>query len=311
MKRQPSDFREYDENVFALSTGDLMSGLLFIFLLLLAGVMLQMQEDEAASRDIGKVLAQNHEYERELRETREELQAERVKLLDEQERIKEYQDMLARASRQSREYWQQLEEDRRVAREYDNIKEQLYQSLMRAFGSRLASWHATIDRDTLSIRFQAPDIMFDEGRSELKKGYEDILDEFFPKYIEVLNRYRDDIEEVRIEGHTNSNSPADSSCPAGRNCGYYYNMELSQNRARAVLQYCMNMDRVASEKGWLTKRLTANGLSFSHMICQDGKESGCAEGSEDKQLSRRVEFRVRTNAEKQLEEIATRGWPGR
>ena len=304
MKRQPSDFREYDENVFALSTGDLMSGLLFIFLLLLAGVMLQMQEDEAASRDIGKVLEKNHEYESELRETKAELQAER-------ERIKDYQDMLARASRQSREYWQQLEEDRRVAREYDNIKEQLYQSLMRAFGSRLASWHATIDRGTLSIRFQAPDIMFDEGRSELKKGYEDILDEFFPKYIKVLNRYRDDIEEVRIEGHTNSNSPADSSCPAGRNCGYYYNMELSQNRARAVLQYCMNMDRVASEKGWLTKRLTANGLSFSHMICQDGKESGCAEGYEDKQLSRRVEFRVRTNAEKQLEEIATRGWPGR
>ena len=109
MKRQPSDFREYDENVFALSTGDLMSGLLFIFLLLLAGVMLQMQEDEAASRDVGKVLAQNHEYERELRETREELQAEKVKLLDEHERIKEYQDMLARASRQSREYWHQLE----------------------------------------------------------------------------------------------------------------------------------------------------------------------------------------------------------
>ncbi len=304
MKRQPSDFREYDENVFALSTGDLMSGLLFIFLLLLAGVMLQMQEDEAASRDIGKVLEKNYEYESELRETKAELQAER-------ERIKDYQDMLARASRQSREYWQQLEEDRRVAREYDNIKEQLYQSLMRAFGSRLASWHATIDRGTLSIRFQAPDIMFDEGRSELKKGYEDILDEFFPKYIEVLNRYRDDIEEVRIEGHTNSNSPADSSCPAGRNCGYYYNMELSQNRARAVLQYCMNMDRVASDKGWLVKRLTANGLSFIHMICLDGKESGCAEGSEDKQLSRRVEFRVRTNAEKQLEEIATRGWPGR
>ena len=213
MKRQPSDFREYDENVFALSTGDLMSGLLFIFLLLLAGVMLQMQEDEAASRDIGKVLEKNHEYESELRETKAELQAERELLRA--ERIKDYQDMLARASRQSREYWQQLEEDRRVAREYDNIKEQLYQSLMRAFGSRLASWHATIDRDTLSIRFQAPDIMFDEGRSELKKGYEDILDEFFPKYIEVLNRYRDDIEEVRIEGHTNSNSPADSELPRG------------------------------------------------------------------------------------------------
>ena len=61
----------------------------------------------------------------------------------------------------------------------------------------------------------------------------------------------------------------------------------------------MNMDRVASDKGWLVKRLTANGLSFSHMICLDGKGEG-AEGSEDKRLSRRVEFRVRTNAESGL-----------
>ena len=40
-----------------------------------------------------------------------------------------------------------------------------------------------------------------------------------------------------------------------------------------------------------------NGLSYSHPILN-------ANGTENKDLSRRVEFKVRTNAEAQLEEIA-------
>ena len=46
---------------------------------------------------------------------------------------------------------------------------------------------------------------------------------------------------------------------------------------------------------WAKNFITANGLSSSHPIIRDGVE--------DKSLSRRVEFRVRTNAEKQLEVI--------
>ena len=49
---------------------------------------------------------------------------------------------------------------------------------------------------------------------------------------------------------------------------------------------------------WAKALITANGLSSSHLIMKDGLE--------DKELSRRVEFRVRTNAEKQLEEIAAK-----
>jgi outer membrane protein OmpA-like peptidoglycan-associated protein len=48
---------------------------------------------------------------------------------------------------------------------------------------------------------------------------------------------------------------------------------------------------------WVKFKITANGLSYSHPILN-------ADGSENKGLSRRVEFKVRTNAEKQLEEIA-------
>ena len=74
-------------------------------------------------------------------------------------------------------------------------------------------------------------------------------------------------------------------------------MELSQNRTRAVLQYCLNM-MSPGDMEWAKALITANGLSSSHLIIKDGEE--------DKELSRRVEFRVRTNAEKQLEDIANR-----
>lgn len=80
-------------------------------------------------------------------------------------------------------------------------------------------------------------------------------------------------------------------------------MMLSQERARNVLAYCMDMMQDRDENGWLIKVFTANGLSYSHLICPEGKTE-CQAGEEDKQLSRRVEFRVRTDAEKQLESMA-------
>ena len=44
-------------------------------------------------------------------------------------------------------------------------------------------------------------------------------------------------------------------------------------------------------------KATANGLSYSHIIKN-------TDGSENPERSRRVEFRIRTNAEQKLEEIA-------
>ena len=127
-------------------------------------------------------------------------------------------------------------------------------------------------------------MLFDNNEATLKENFKEILNDFYPRYIAILNKpeYRDNIEEIRIEGHTDSNG------------SYFHNMELSQNRTRAVLQYCMGLMK-PEQINWAKNFITANGLSSSHPIIRDGVE--------DKSLSRRVEFRVRTNAEKQLEVI--------
>lgn len=225
MNKKHIEYESKEENAFALSTGDLMAGLLFIFILLLMGALLQVQEN--------------------------------------------------------------AEQDEEIVKRYDKIKTQLYIDLQREFKDDLATWRATID-SSLSIRFQEPSMLFDEGRHELKPRFKEILNDFFPRYIAVLKRpeYRDNIVEIRIEGHTNSNG------------GYYSNMELSQDRTRSVLQYCFSL-MPPKDIIWMKGLVTANGLSSSHLIYTKT-------GEENKFLSRRVEFRVRTNAEKQLEDIANK-----
>jgi outer membrane protein OmpA-like peptidoglycan-associated protein len=222
MKKLNVSYVEKEENAFALSTGDLMAGLLFIFILLLMGTLLQIQEK-----------SDNHQE---------------------------------------------------IINSYRKIKTQLYIDLQEEFKDDLKVWSATIDT-TLCIRFQEPSMLFDNNRAILKPKFKEILDDFFPRYIKVLNRqeYRDNITEIRIEGHTDSNGE------------YFYNMQLSQDRTRSVLQYCFNL-MTEEEILWSKRLITANGLSSSQPIL--------IKGTEDKDLSRRVEFRVRTNAEKKLEEIA-------
>ncbi len=171
-----------------------------------------------------------------------------------------------------------------VASQYMEIKRDIYRELNDTFADSLHAWQAEIDSTDLVIRFTEPGILFDTNQSDLKPQFKRILSDFFPSYIAVLTseRFKHTIEEIRIEGHTDSNGD------------YYYNMKLSQDRTRSVLEY--TMQQIPQQQDWVEKRITANGLSSSKPILDDY-------GLEDKQASRRVEFRIRTNAESQIERI--------
>ena len=66
-------------------------------------------------------------------------------------------------------------------------------------------WGAELDKD-LAFRFNNSEVLFDQGDAVLKREFEAILADFFPRYIRIITQeqYRDDILEVRIEGHTSS-----------------------------------------------------------------------------------------------------------
>jgi outer membrane protein OmpA-like peptidoglycan-associated protein len=184
----------------------------------------------------------------------------------------------------------------RVAERYTAIKENLFNQLLLEFRNDLKKWNAEIDPKILSIRFKEPDVFFDKNESLIKTPFKNILSDFFPRYIKVLTmpEFRDNIEEIRIEGHTDSDGPTKGS---NRDYDYFYNMSLSQNRTRSVLQYTLSTLSSDINRVWVQKLLTANGLSSSKLLYYQDTTI------ENKDASRRVEFRIRTNAEDQIQEI--------
>jgi outer membrane protein OmpA-like peptidoglycan-associated protein len=222
--KKNKNINDNDENPFSLSIGDLMSALLFIFILILSSMMLQVKQQE--------------------------------------------------------------DSDKQITRTYQAVKTQLYIDLKDEFKDSLKVWNAIIDSTDLAVRFQEPSTLFDYNKSDLKPRFIAILRDFFPRYIQLLSKpqYKDNVEEIRIEGHTDSSG------------GYISNMKLSQDRTRAVLNYCL-YQIPKYNFSWIAYRITANGLSSSHLIYDKNHK-------EDARKSRRVEFKIRTNAERQLEKIA-------
>ncbi|MCG8413297.1 MAG: OmpA family protein [Pseudomonadales bacterium] len=188
---------------------------------------------------------------------------------------------------------QKNQEIERVVVLYEDLREELYADLMAEFEQDLPRWGAQLDED-LRLRFTNTDLLFELGESTLQPDFAAILADFFPRYLAILTsaQYREEIQEVRIEGHTSSAwSRAEDSDDA-----YMLNMALSQERTRSTLGYILNLAAVAYEKDWLRERLTANGLSSSQLITAQ-------DGSEDADRSRRVEFVVVTDAETRLSTI--------
>ena len=181
-----------------------------------------------------------------------------------------------------------------IAQTYEKTQEGISHDLKKEFTQNLQVWNAVVDSLTLSVRFEDPEILFQVGSSELNQHFKNILDNFFPRFIQILTdpKYKDEIEEIRIEGHTSSEWAGESSPYQA----YFNNMELSQNRTRNVLIYILS--KIKDEKlfNWTKSKLTANGLSSSKLIYN-------LDQTENKERSRRVEFKIKTNAEKQINKI--------
>jgi len=179
-----------------------------------------------------------------------------------------------------------------VAVAYQNNQVAIYEALTREFKNDLVKWNAAIDRDTLSFSFKSPDILFGTGSSELKPEFRALLLGFFPRYLKILMQFKDSINEVRIEGHTSSIWGAGISAEDA----YFRNMELSQARTRSVLLFIQGVKDIAPDKLWVRRNVAAVGLSSSRPVLD-------SQGREDELQSKRVSFRVITNADTQIRKI--------
>lgn len=176
-----------------------------------------------------------------------------------------------------------------IAQTFMQNESQIYDALLEEFSGDLETWDAELDRDSLTVRFRSPSVLFARSEARLSPQFENIIEDFFPRYLQVLDPYKTSIEEIRIEGHTSSEWTTETSDINA----YISNMGLSQERTRAVLLKCLGLEETQQQMTWVRPLLTANGLSSSRLIYDTN-------GKEDPVRSRRVEFRVRSIARTEI-----------
>lgn len=141
----------------------------------------------------------------------------------------------------------------------------------------------------MRVIFVSPSVFFAGGDSAVNPRFREVLAEFFPRYVKVLEKYFAEIVEVRLEG----NASLEWSGDVNSNDAYFYNMKLSRDRAFNVLQYIFTLNTLQTpeKRQWLVDKLRANGASFSKADTENANASRC------------VEISIRRNAEKELTRI--------
>ena len=180
----------------------------------------------------------------------------------------------------------QLEDQQNQIEQLIGLKPRIIASLSSALkGSDIS---ATVDSVTGSIALES-DVLFESGEYDLTARGKAFVDQFLPVYLNVLfsDDYSASVSEIIIEGHTDSDG------------GYLSNLELSQQRALAVASYvlgdgCKTVS--ADVKNELREVVTVNGRSFSDRIFH-------ANGTEDKEASRRVVFKFRLTDEQMIQQL--------
>ncbi len=130
-------------------------------------------------------------------------------------------------------------------------------------------------------------VFFQTNSSEIRDDGKALLDAFVPVYLGVLlqDKYVEYIGEIIIEGHTDSSGT------------YLRNLKLSQDRALSVAEYCLSMSGLTIPQRQLLQRImTAKGRANNDLVYR-------ADGSEDMEASRRVEFKFNLKDAEMINEM--------
>ena len=229
----------------------------------------ELEKNKKSLKDYeGKVLILSNE----LSETKQNVQIKDEKLLTLLTAIDEkqtkYDELVAN-----------LQEQKAKIKSLTGIKLKVVAALKEALGDKI-----DIDKKTGSLRL-ASNILFGSGESELKPEAEVELKKAFEEYIGTLvtdENIKPHLDKIIVEGHTDSVG------------SYIYNLNLSQKRALAVMEYLLTLDFTKEHN--IKPLMTASGRAYLDLIKD-------ADGVEDKNASRRIEIKFRLKNEDAMHEI--------
>jgi len=300
--------RQDEETTYWLSYSDMMAGLLLTFVLIISLTVLRskIQYDEKQQELAGKeqeLIIQSAELENErltvdeqgaklnaqelkLSEQEGELLIQQQLLADQKTKLAEQQQLLTQQSELLVELQALMSDQQAKLDNIIGIRSELVEALKKEFDDSALS--IAVDEKTGAITMDSS-ILFAYNQDDLKGTGKDFLGEFIPRYLKILlsPQYSQYVSEIVIEGHTDTDGD------------YLFNLELSQQRAFSVAQYCLsekngvlNKDEIEA----LEPVLSTVGKSYSEPVLKE-------DGSVDAEASRRVEILFRLRDEEMIQEM--------
>jgi len=323
--------RGSENSNFWISYADLMAGLLFVFILLIGAIIVKSTILKKSLEDKSEILEEKSlaisqkdiliaNLKRALKEKEQNLKDSNQQIIILSSKLRELEDNLTNLNsrllselEEKSNYKQQIiiltDELNRTSNNLNRISELLndrelkYSKLLERFKAQREKIKyltgiklkviaklkealgdkINIDRKNGTLRLSS-NILFDKGSATLKDGAKEELKSLFINYIKTLvsdDDIRKYLDLIVIEGHTDSDG------------SFMYNLELSQRRAYAVMQYLLSLDYVKEHN--IKDKLVASGRSYLDPILVDGLE--------DKDASRRIEIKFRLKNQEAMEEI--------
>lgn len=306
--RKPTEFAETS---YWQSYSDMMAGVLLMFILIICGtlfVLMQVKNSYDASEialqeredQLEQAIIENLGYLDLTEEQQMLLEAQQAQLDDQQEKLDEQQALLviqqdeldAAALELSAKEIQILAQQGELAsqqaqlEEIVGVKKEIISALNETFSDSDLS--IAVDEQTGSIVMDSS-VMFDYASADLSSAGKSTLKEFLPAYFEVVlsEEYIGYVSEIIIEGHTDTDG------------SYTYNLELSQERANAVAEYCLGADQnmfTSEELGEIRSLVSVSGRSWSDPVYDEN-------GNVDAAASRRVEIKFRLSDEEMISQM--------
>lgn len=221
-----------------------------------------------------------------LSQKEEDLAASQAKLDEQSQLLAQRDEALAASQEKLDEQTTLMTQQQQKIDQIIGVKADLIASLNEEFVANQIN--VEIDYQTGAIVLDSS-VLFDYNESILTEAGTAILAQILPVYCKVLlsKEYEPYLAEVIIDGYTDTTGD------------YITNLDLSQRRAFAVAEYLMNLkDSFLSqeESEILTQKLTANGRSLSNPILDEN-------GQVDMDASRRVEVKFRMKDEEMMAEL--------
>lgn len=249
-----------NDNIFFMSISDLMTGLLFIFILLF------LREYLTSNKEEYKDILKKYEILKEENEKKEKI----INLLE----------------KENEKYRNQ---DRKIEEIYQKIEKKLKESIKN---------NPYVKIDTVKQELILDNsVLFDSGEWKLKEKGKDTLRKVLPTF---FGTFLDDkeiisyLEQLTIEGHT------DDTGPSNPQINYLYNLDLSQKRAFEVVNFIYEdniLSNSLSEERLkkLKIYLSSNGKSNADLIFEENKDG---KKVIDRDKSRRVTIKYKLDIQK-------------